>query len=188
MADWISQAVEGSSRSGVAVVTIRTSMSAGVSPALSRARCAARSPHLDHAHLRWRDPALHNARAFPDPGVAGVDHALEIGVGQHVVRQESGGRRDACQGLPQYSSVSNLSGREIPGHVRNHAAVDGPLRHADGLLDRLGRRRTVTDDAHAVHAQQRHTSVLGVVESTKQFIQPRVKAIFRQPGAHGVGS
>jgi hypothetical protein len=65
--------------SGVTVPTMMTSMSAGVSPAFSMALSAA-----------WIDDVpLPDSRALQNPLVRGVDHLLEIGVGQHARRYVS---------------------------------------------------------------------------------------------------
>ena len=38
-------------------------------------------------------------------------------------------------------------------------------RHADGVLDGVGVRRAVADDADALHAQQRRAAIFGVIQA-----------------------
>ena len=81
--------------SGVVVPTTMKSMSAGVRPARSIACSDASARQVRRRHARIDDVALADAGALQDPLVAGVDHLLEVGVGQHARRHVGGEAGDA---------------------------------------------------------------------------------------------
>src|SRR5512146_1277052 len=53
--------------------------------------------------------------------------------------------------------------------LRFNALIDASFRvlgrDADGVLDRVRVRAAVADDAHALHAQQGRSAVLGIIEA-----------------------
>ena len=72
--------------SGVVVPTTMKSMSSGVSPAVSIALQRRLAREIRRRDAGIDDVALADAGALHDPLVAGVDHLLEVGVGQHARR------------------------------------------------------------------------------------------------------
>ena len=72
--------------SGVTVPTTMRPMSSGVSPARSMACSAASLREIGGRHARIDDVPLADAGPLQDPLVGGVDHLLEVGVGQHPRR------------------------------------------------------------------------------------------------------
>ena len=90
---WRSQAVEGSSRSGVAVARTIASRSCGGEPGpVQRLHAGLAAQHGDRL-IRPGDVALPDAGALDDPLVRGIERAGQIGVGEHAGRN-----RDADAG------------------------------------------------------------------------------------------
>ena len=82
---WIRQAVGGNSMSGVTVGTMIRSMSSGFTPACSRACSAALAPRCEAA---WPFSAMRRSRMPVRSTIhssLGLDHLLEVGVGQALL-------------------------------------------------------------------------------------------------------
>ena len=80
--------------SGVTVPTTIKPMSSGVSPAFAIALQRRLLAEIRGRDARIDDVALADAGALQNPLVGGVDHLLEIGVGQHARRHVGRQRRD----------------------------------------------------------------------------------------------
>ena len=106
--------------SGVVVPTTMKSMSAGVSPARSIALHRRLARQVGRRDAGIDDVALADAGALQDPFVAGIDHLLEIGVGEHARRhvgRQAGDARAAQRargGRRGYHSRESLPGAVSP--------------------------------------------------------------------------
>ncbi len=100
MACWMSAAVDGKMWSGLEVpTTIRSRSARADTRILERATCRCRSESRRGLALSG-DAALPDARPRGDPLVGGVDHRLEVVVGEHLLRQIGAdpGDRGVCHG------------------------------------------------------------------------------------------
>ena len=156
---WRSQAVDGSSRSGLAVPEDdAVELGGGDAGALHRQLAGLPAQHRD-ALLRPGDPSLPDPGALDDPLVGGVEHLGEIVVGDAPAaarrRRRSPSRRrveGSClgRGFPQ---------GELRPDVLAQAGPRGLHRDPDRVADRVRAGGAVADDGDAAHAEQRRAAV-----------------------------
>ena len=150
---WRSQAVEGSSRSGVAVARTMASRSAAVIPARLQRLSLASQLSMATDWSGARDVALPDAGALDDPLVRGIQRPGEIGVGE-----DAGGNGDADARHLGDGAAASCRGRgfalgELGADVLAQIGLHRLHRHPDGVLDGVGGRSAVADDRHALHAR-----------------------------------
>ena len=163
---WRSTAVDGSRRSGVAVLsTIDVELAGADTPARSIALARRVGGHGRSSSPSARDVALVNAGALDDPLVGRLDADRREVVVRHDASRE---RRGPCRRCTRPVASRLRSPRRLPRRrpMCSFMLARRPrcTRDLDRVLDRARRRLAVRDDAHAVHAEQRRAAVLGVVE------------------------
>ena len=97
--------------SGVVVPTMMTPMSSGVDAGLRDRLDRRLLREVGRRHARIDDVALADAGALQDPLVVGVDHPLEIVVGQQPRRHVGGEPADADRPQPRTPEAPAFVGR-----------------------------------------------------------------------------
>ena len=156
---WRSQAVDGSSRSGLAVREHdAVELGGGHSGALQRDLAGLATQHGDGL-LRPRDLALSDAGALDDPLVGRVEHPGEVMVGEHPVGYRRADAGDLGEGTGDHACATVGAQGELRPDVLTQAGAGGLERHPHRVLDRVHARRAVADDRYAFHAEQRRAAV-----------------------------